>query len=394
MSPGRTVFLTVTLLLISYQLSSGLAISSENTLLWSKHSEISRAANGGDSSCKVVESSRHCQKWNQSFDLQSPRKWLEYCEIEDGRNGAYTVLRCDFHPSTDRWNIWGRHFHMDRLVGSFWSLQDLIIEEEISTALNATNLIIESLLEESRNSIFGVHDLPDALSESVVTLMLTVLWVPTGRGIKVRGHAFHSGQLSVPSQYNPEPMIASIAQVQNERLKEFPSLPNRYMNSPQSKLSSWCRQRSPLEEEFKTEGIGEVLLTRELENNDVELLEGLTSNLFVVYQDGSLRTPAADSVLGGYSRQLVLEHAKDCGLQIQVEPLRLSERLQWKEVFTTSAIRLISPVAKIVTVQKLSGNDKSSLQQHVVETLWTRESTEKSPLWKRIYQKILAGQQK
>lgn len=363
-----------------------LATSTQNTLFWSKHSEILQTTNSDnvDFTCSLVESSRHCQKGNDIFDLQSPRRWLEYCEVEDGRDGAYTVLRCDFHPSSGLWNIWGLPFHMDRLLSSFRSIQEQpTSEKEPLGATNATNAIMDTLLEDAGNSSFAVGD-------GVITLMLTILWVPSDQGIKVRGHAFHSGQLSIPNEYNPEPLTASISRMQNYdgENNAHPPLPNRYMNSPQAKLSSWCRRRSPLEEEFKTQGVGEVLLTREL-GNDLELLEGLTSNLFIVYEDGSLRTPAADdSVLGGYARQLVLDHAEECGLRIQVGPLLLSETPQWKEVFTTSAIRLISPVSKIVTVQKMGDNDSSQS----LEIMWTKKT--ETPFWRRIYLNILARGQK
>ena len=41
------------------------------------------------------------------------------------------------------------------------------------------------------------------------------------------------------------------------------SLPNRNQNYPQAKLSSWCRRRRQLEEIFKKEDAGEIILTKQ-----------------------------------------------------------------------------------------------------------------------------------
>jgi branched-subunit amino acid aminotransferase/4-amino-4-deoxychorismate lyase len=134
--------------------------------------------------------------------------------------------------------------------------------------------------------------------------------------------------------------------------------------------------------------VGEVLLTRECrdendDDDDVELLEGLTSNLFVVYHNGTLQTPPCDSVLGGYARQLVLDCAAASGTRWEVMEgsIKLSEASQWKEVFTTSAIRLVSPVNVVIQVQPGDGTTK---------TVWTQsERNDDESSWKQVYLKIL-----
>ena len=213
--------------------------------------------------------------------------------------------------------------------------------------------------------------------------------------------------------------------------------PNRYERLPCAKLSSWCRRRIPLEAQLKgsvsfivpndnkdkgeTEEdvvhhvvVDEVLLTRkrsffrngedeEDDDNDVELLEGLTSNVFIVYHDGSLRTPPSkNGILSGYARQLVLECAtKDYGRTVRQVPIFLSEASEWKEVFVTSSIRLVSPV-KFLVVQTQSSqqvvDDGTSgtagdegKDDRTTVLLWKESSADQNPdpFWKQLYLKIM-----
>jgi hypothetical protein len=276
---------------------------------------------------------------------------------------------------------------MNRLASSHKSLlkkTQQVQPDETSRAAKGTHKLIQFLLEAAAESIMESESLETASRNDVVTLMLTVLWVPKDcGGIKVRGHVFHSGQIVVPQAYNPEPITASIAHIPGiEEATDFEPLPNRHNNFPEAKLSSWCRRRTLLEKAFKPVGVGEVLLTRDL-GGDVEILEGLTSNLFVVYDDGTLRTPAVGSVLGGYARKLVLDHAEECNLRIEFGPLLMSEILQWKEVFITSSIRLITPVDKIVIIQNSGGEATNKRTIFALPKVATRAS------WRHIYMRIL-----
>jgi branched-subunit amino acid aminotransferase/4-amino-4-deoxychorismate lyase len=94
----------------------------------------------------------------------------------------------------------------------------------------------------------------------------------------------------------------------------------------------------------------------------VELLEGLTSNLFIVYSDGTIRTPVG-SVLDGYARKLVIEAAQRMGWMVVTnEPICLEDATKgcWKEVFFTSSIRLVVPVGKVLVPINSNNNDIQS----------------------------------
>ena len=249
--------------------------------------------------------------------------------------------------------------------------------------------------------------------------------------IRVRGHAFSTMKASqlhnndsgmddstdaMITGSNPNQPIqavighlppAALEQIANDRGNDNPMirtdtddvLPNRYRNSPRAKLSSWCRRRRLLEDIFKRPDIGDVILTKrhcddeeDVENEtkppplsfsvgsnnptatttatpSVELLEGLTSNLFVVYPGKILRTAPSNHVLGGYVRHLIIDCAKQCGYTVEVGPIPLEDSSLWEEVFVTSSIRLIIPVSRMFLPNPTDGESNDD-ELFRLETLW------------------------
>jgi hypothetical protein len=158
-------------------------------------------------------------------------------------------------------------------------------------------------------------------------------------------------------------------------------LPTRHDGNPQSKVASWCRQRKLMEDPttFKPPGTIEVLMVRQC--NDVpkqgqplprlEILEGLSSNFFVIDKNGSLRT-ATDGILHGYVRHLVMEctssnsccsSSSSTTLRIPFDPrpIFLDNVDEWAEAFITSSSRLIIPITKILLpIQQPKDNYQSN----------------------------------
>ena len=369
-------------------------------------------------------------------DVSSARDWLEWCATNgtnpsssgDPQFGAYTVIRCDLplppptkQPSSLKisveqqkaststsnfpgWKIWGLNFHLRRLRESYTTMicgsgdddderYNSKTDIDFSSAVESTYDIMGLLLEEASIEIIRRQE-QEAINNmdrsNIITVMLTLLWEPPVKkmddnvdrnqrmddapNIHVLGHAFTSVN-AVPIQTkNPNPFInVAIGRIPyNDELHN--DLPTRYLNHPEAKLSSWCKNRRPLEEIFKSNrseyNIGEVILTRMYKDAtaiategrqkllSVSLLEGLTSNLFVVYDDNVIRTPSfEDSALNGYARHLVLENAQHCGYTVELGPILLDDVQSWKEVFVTSSIRLIVPVQNIFDVYE--GEDGS-----------------------------------
>jgi branched-chain amino acid aminotransferase len=78
-----------------------------------------------------------------------------------------------------------------------------------------------------------------------------------------------------------------------------------------------------------------------------EVLEGTTSNVFLV-QGGELHTPSLSTgILEGITRRTVLEVAKQAGVSCHERELTVAELRAAQEVFVTSSIREIVPVVRV-----------------------------------------------
>ncbi|MGI9013644.1 MAG: aminotransferase class IV [Phycisphaerales bacterium] len=110
-----------------------------------------------------------------------------------------------------------------------------------------------------------------------------------------------------------------------------------------------------------------------------ELAGGSVSNVFLV-DDGRLCTPPArgdlaDSdetipayVLPGITRSVLLDHARACGIEIHIAPLRIDELLAAEEVFLTNASWGVLPVVAVEQHQVGDGKPGPVTQQ--LRELW------------------------
>jgi hypothetical protein len=178
----------------------------------------------------------------------------------------------------------------------------------------------------------------------------------------------------------------------------------RHDNNPEAKLSSWCRDRRPTEETCKPpppegdgsgSGISEVLLLRRQSDSysgclELECLEGLTSNPFVFYNDGTLRTAPSNSVLNGYIRSRVIdlvnnnkEHVS-LGLNLKVNVVEQAPILQdmmdgqWVCASMASSISLIRPIQRIV-VPVLQSSEKNVIGNANADTVSHVPNKNKTP---------------
>jgi hypothetical protein len=354
-----------------------------------------------DSSIKTIA--------GRSFDITSNAEWMEYIENHEDRvdveggAGAYDVMRCDLeyrpsedhHPMDPNWRVWGEDFHLSRLRTSFCSLLDHMTEvdangEEIDHALAISREMTRALLMEAHSSEIMQSLAPPHESEvhdvTIQLVKLTILWTPKpnvkddligNQTIIVRGHACSSCS-PMPIHKRPSPIIATIALPLRKRTEIKvadieDTLPSRF-RSPQSKVASWCRLRRPLEdpETYKPPGVGEVLMVRstsasqsEYDANN-EILEGLTSNFFVIYKDGTLRTPEK-GVLAGYVRHVVLACAQRAGLVLDYSPILMDDASKglWESAFITSSSRLLYPISRIL-IPKISEDDSDDKSSGIV----------------------------
>jgi hypothetical protein len=379
----------------------------------------------------------------QLFDLTQSVDWMEYLEKteqrenDEGGAGAYDTMRCDivlskkkFGDSTKnnkrRVHVWGQDYHLQRLQNSYQSLlhekntsvskPDLspsIPQEVLKGAMQHSERIISELLAQAESSVRLADDSEhDTLM--IQLFRVTLLWSSESPGpihagstdsILVRGHATSSCK-PIKVHRAPEPIVVSVAAAHstddssNDDVEAIidKSLPTRFSN-PQNKIASWCRIRKQMEKPtYKPPGASEVLMVRPRLDDEqaggksrLEVLEGLSSNFFVIYKDGSLRT-ATGGVLNGYVRHLVLGCAgSKVDLKFDPRPIFLHDADQWKEAFITSSSRLIYPISKVLLPAKDDHDDSStgSPAKGSFCEYWNYEPDDNTPKWQELLQEIL-----
>lgn len=338
------------------------------------------------------------------YDVSSARSWLEHIEQSDGAIfgvGAYTVIRCDYIKQNQecKWKVWGLEFHINRLCSSFRTLMqsmgsDFFDDEANTISIQRIDGVINALLKESALSLENKRD--DLTNTDLAqTLILTVLVTPSKidkysnktqkyimKATTIRGHATFAGtSLAQIDDTLPAPISVCLAIPREPTSKAMSLLPRRHHESddrvsPTAKISSWCRIRRPLEDSvrYKLLGAGEVLLVyNNLKSGEhsfldsLEILEGLTSNVFVIYKDGTIRTAQLPKVLPGYARHLVLdalERVNGLVLDTSSAPtVHDAKAGLWSEVFVTSAIKMIVPVNRVLIPPIRRGQKSTTLWQ-------------------------------
>jgi D-alanine transaminase len=78
------------------------------------------------------------------------------------------------------------------------------------------------------------------------------------------------------------------------------------------------------------------------------ITEGASSNAWIVDRDGRLITPPlSPAILGGVTRSVVLELAREAGLEVVLRHFSLEEARAAREAFLTSTTSLVLPVTSI-----------------------------------------------
>ncbi len=83
-------------------------------------------------------------------------------------------------------------------------------------------------------------------------------------------------------------------------------------------------------------------------HHDGVVTEGASSNMWIVGDDGKLPThPKGPQILGGITRQTVIECAEEMQRQVVERAFTVDEAKAAREVFLTSATNLVTPVIRI-----------------------------------------------
>ncbi len=95
--------------------------------------------------------------------------------------------------------------------------------------------------------------------------------------------------------------------------------------------------------EAQARGAAEALLL----NQQGELAEGASSNVFVVRAGRVSTPPLSAGILAGITRELVMEVAPDASLDVHEETLTLADLQRADEAFITSSLKEVAPIRRL-----------------------------------------------
>lgn len=169
--------------------------------------------------------------------------------------------------------------------------------------------------------------------------------------------------------------------------------------NPNAKDVAWPATRAAYDDVKRrmqeTDGIGEIILTPD---GGATLLEGLTTNLFVVRtrvdmpyhgvadakSSVELVTAPRDSVLPGLARDAVIRASVAEGLPVREEPVLASDADCWTEAFLTNAVRLVQPVREVRWGSSDGKSSEGAREERFLPDPWGSISN-------RLYRRIVAS---
>ena len=242
-------------------------------------------------------------------DALSPRDFVEQHARQHGLQSAYTVLPVRHGRMLDF------PFHLRRLA--------LSLDQLTATKSGARSIELSHQLE------YKVSRALAPWYEESRSGFLTLCAVITACG-EPQVDVLFSPSETVPGLPSSQPLMGIAIDTAIYK-----------RGNSAAKYSLWTLERKPIEFN-RHPGATETILI-EMTNSTALLLEGLTSNVFVI-ENGELVT-AADGVLQGSMAHLLLQHCRNLGVPLALRKPCIADAHQWTAVFLTSALDiLVSPL--------------------------------------------------
>lgn len=213
---------------------------------------------------------------------------------------------------------WDQEGHLARLDRS---LEALSIERPMSR--HALKLVMASVIRKNR------------LRNALVYIQVT-------RGVAARNHPFPETPVSpalvvTAKRFDPEKNAR-----QAERGVAVVTAPDNRWGRVDIK-SIGLLPNVLAKEQARREGAAEAWLVRA-----GKVTEGCSSNAWIVTGDDTLVThPLSPEILGGITRETVIDCAEAMQMTIEERPFTVEEAMAAKEAFITSATNLVMPVVRI-----------------------------------------------
>lgn len=141
--------------------------------------------------------------------------------------------------------------------------------------------------------------------------------------------------------------------------------------NPTIKDVQWVSDRAQLEEIQKAAGVNEIVMF----DATGQITEGLQTNFFALTKDGSLLTAPDEQVLSGTVRKVVLDVAKENGIEVRLKCPNINDLFDWESCFVCSTSRLVKPIHDLFApaLSKRKSFPSSGSGAHRLEAL-VRES--------------------
>lgn len=177
--------------------------------------------------------------------------------------------------------------------------------------------------------------------------------------------------LPAPPLENARMLITAVAYIEPDRNERSTGVacvfaPNRRVNPlshlPQMKRGNYadCLYAA---RHARARGAREALFR----NDNGSILEGATSNIFMVKGNSLITPEAGELVLAGVMRRQVLQAAENLGMKTEERPISCDELYAADEVFLTNALIEVLPVCRIEAEPLKMGPVAETLRQRLDE---------------------------
>ena len=142
-----------------------------------------------------------------------------------------------------------------------------------------------------------------------------------------------------------------------------------FQRTPLDRFKTLSWMKNVLEKRLSTEADDVILY-----NQAGHVLETSSSNLFFV-KNNTIYTPKSNMILSGITRQFLMNHQNELGIEVIMRPIELEELFTFDEVFVTNSLRGIFMVESVVGYDHLKSGDKAQLLQQNYRQLLLQSST-------------------
>lgn len=255
---------------------------------------------------QVYSASTKSKSCIQCASSLAPKKYLKKQEL-----GVYTVVGVE-NGQMDDWN-----FHFRRLRQGW--------RDMYSFEINGLETECYKIAKELLNHAMATRIMTRQSRKGSLTILCSgTSW----NALKIHFLLNHDGTSERQQHGN------KLAAVITEIHREWPLV----------KYTQWVHDRAPFENPAMQDC---VIGTVVGEGDDVQLLEGFVTNLFIVYSDHSIRTAVDSLVLNGFMRSKVIRLCRKNGYALSYKAILWSERCEWVGGFLTNAIRKVDTMEAI-----------------------------------------------